>query len=107
MRIDIYRRLALADSQKSVVEIVDSLNDRFGPIPQAMEALLLVTEIRILAESQGILTVETEGDRLKCLLASGKSNNFIKIGNHFPRLNTKHPLPRLKEIISFLVKRLP
>lgn len=107
LRIDIYRRLALADSQKSVVEIVDSLNDRFGPIPQAMEALLLVTEIRILAESQGILTVETEGDRLKCLLASGKSNNFIKIGNHFPRLNTKHPLPRLKEIISFLVKRLP
>ncbi len=107
LRIDIYRRLALADSQKTIVEIIDTLNDRFGPIPQAVEALLLITEIRILAELEGILTVETEGDRLKCLLATGKSNNFIKIGNRFPRLKTKNPLPRLKEIRLFLVKRLP
>ena len=47
LRIDIYRRLALADSQKTIVEIIDTLNDRFGPIPQPVEALLLITEIRI------------------------------------------------------------
>ena len=106
LRIDIYRRLALADTQDTIVEISDTLNDRFGPIPEAVEALLLITEIRILAEQEGILSVESEGDRLKCLLATGKSNNFIKIGNRFPRLKTNNPLPRLKEIKSFLINRL-
>ncbi len=102
LRIDFYRQLALTVSQSEVREIREALEDRFGPIPKAIEALLLVTEIRCLAEHKGLLSVETEGDRLKCLKASAQSENFIKTDGRFPRLTKKSPLPRLREIRTFL-----
>ncbi len=102
LRIDIHRQLALADSVKAVKEISEALRDRFGPYPHEVEALLLVTEIRCLAENKNIQQVSSEGNRLKCLKSSGLSNDFIKRGNRFPRLARRNPLPRLREVRDFL-----
>ena len=104
LRIDVHRQLALADSVKVVKAIRAALKDRFGPYPAEVEALLLVTEIRCLAEAKNILQVSSEGNRLKCLKASGLSNNYLKRGNRFPRLARRTPLPRLKEVRDFLKK---
>ena len=64
--------------------------------------LLLITEIRIRAEQKGIVSVETEASRLKCLRNSGRRDDWVQIGTRFPRLTAPKPLLRLKEIISFL-----
>lgn len=104
LRIDFYRQLAISVSPSNIKEIQEALEDRFGPIPKPIKALLLVTEIRCLAEINSILTVETEGDRLKCHRASGQRETFIKINGRFPRLTKKSPLPRLREIRTFLSK---
>ncbi len=97
LRIDFYRRLALADNLEAVNEIGEALRDRFGKHPQPVQALLLLTEIRVLAERHGISAVETEGDKLKLRIASQK-NQFVQHGGRFPRLNSRKPLGRLKEI---------
>ncbi|OAM90816.1 transcription-repair coupling factor [Termitidicoccus mucosus] len=102
LRIDLYRRLALTDSPAALKEIEADLRDRFGPIPEEIRALLLVTEIRIRAEQKGILSVETESTRLKCLRNTGKRDDFIMHGARFPRLSAPKPLSRLREIITFL-----
>lgn len=106
LRIDVYRRLALADTVKALSQIEEELRDRFGKPPQEVRTLLQVTEIRVLAEQKGILSVESESNRLKCLRGSGQRDDWVMIGARFPRLTAPRPHLRLKEIIAFL-KNLP
>ncbi len=102
LRIDFYRRLAMAENPKQVRELEQELRDRFGKFGETVRALLLMTEIRARAEQKGILSVETEGHRLKCLRNSGRHDDFIQLSSRFPRLTAPTPLARLKEIITFL-----
>jgi len=102
LRIDFYRRLALAETPKQVKDLEAELRDRFGKFGEPVRALLLVTEIRVRAEQKGVLSVETEGHRLKCLRNSGRHDDFIQMSSRFPRLTAPTPLARLREIIIFL-----
>ncbi len=102
LRIDFYRRLALAQNPKQVKELEQELRDRFGKFGEEVRALLLVTEIRVRAEQKGLLSVESDGSRLKCLRNSGRHDDFIQLSARFPRLTAPTPLARLKEIITFL-----
>ena len=106
LRIDVYRRLALADTVRALSQIEEELKDRFGKPPQEVRTLLQVTEIRVLAEQKGILSVESESNRLKCLRGSGQRDDWVMLGARFPRLTAPRPHLRLKEIIAFL-KNLP
>lgn len=102
LRIDFYRKLALSDSLAKLKEIEADLKDRFGKFGDEVRALLLVTEIRILAEQKNLVSVETESSRLKCLRNSGRRDDLVMIGSRFPRLTAPKALLRLKEIITFL-----
>ena len=102
LRIDFYRRMAMADSPESLKQIEADLKDRFGKYGDEVRALLLITEIRIRAEQKGVVSVETESTRLKCLRNSGRRDDWVMIGTRFPRLTASKPLLRLREILSFL-----
>ena len=102
LRIDFYRKLALADSLAALKQLEAELRDRFGKFGDEVRALLLITEIRIRAEQKGIVSVETESSRLKCLRNSGRRDDWVQVGTRFPRLTAPKPLLRLKEIIAFL-----
>ena len=102
LRIDFYRKLALADGLPALKQIDTDLRDRFGKFGDEVKALLLITEIRIRAEQKAIVSVETESTRLKCLRNSGRRDDWVQVGTRFPRLTAPKPLLRLREIISFL-----
>lgn len=102
LRIDVYRRLALANGLAVLRQIDDELRDRFGDFGDDVRALLLVTEIRVRAEQKGLISVETESIRLKCLRNSGRRDDWVMLGSRFPRLTASRPLLRLREIITFL-----
>jgi transcription-repair coupling factor (superfamily II helicase) len=102
LRIDLYRKLALAEQLPALKEIETDLRDRFGKFGDEVRALLLITEIRIRAEQKGILSVETDASRLKCLRHSGRRDDWVQVGTRFPRLTAPKPLLRLREIIAFL-----
>ena len=72
LRIDLYRRLALAEASETIHMIAEELADRFGPLPKSAEALIAVSEIRVLAEEAAVRRVETEGDRLIANLLNRK-----------------------------------
>ncbi len=103
LRIDFYRKLAMADSVATLKQLESDLRDRFGKFGDEVRALLLITEIRIRAEQKGIASVETESSRLKCLRNSGRRDDWVQIGTRFPRLTAPKPLLRLREIIAFLI----
>ncbi len=102
LRLDVYRRLAMAATPKEVDDLENELTDRFGRPPEAARALIQTATIRCLAEQKEILVVETEGNRLKCLRASGNKDDYIRVGSRFPRLTRKRALSRLGEIAAFL-----
>ena len=102
LRIDFYRKLALAETPQVLKQIETDLKDRFGKFGDEIKALLLITEIRIRAEQKGIVSVETESSRLKCLRNSGRRDDWVQVGTRFPRLTAPKPLLRLREIIAFL-----
>jgi transcription-repair coupling factor (superfamily II helicase) len=102
LRIDFYRRLAMAPGLPELRQIEADLRDRFGKFGNEVKALLLVTEIRLRAEQKGIVSVESDGNRLKCLKNSGRRDDYHMLSGRFPRLTAQKPLPRLKEISTFL-----
>jgi transcription-repair coupling factor (superfamily II helicase) len=105
LRLDQYRRLALAATPAEVDQLAAAMRDRFGSLPESAEALVKLAEIRVWAEQKGLVSVETEGDRLKCRRPGGPPGEpprFLQIGHRFPRLTAPSPLPRMREIIAFL-----
>ncbi|HTB64486.1 MAG TPA: transcription-repair coupling factor [Opitutales bacterium] len=107
LRLDQYRRLALAGTPKEVGDIAAALKNRFGKLPESTRALVKLAEIRVWAEQKGIVEVETEGDRLKCRRAArrGQATDYVQIGNRFPRLTAVLPLQRMEEIVAFLKRQ--
>jgi transcription-repair coupling factor (superfamily II helicase) len=109
LRLDQYRRLALAGTPAEVKSLVFALKDRFGPLPQSVQALAKLAEIRTWAEQKGIVDVEVEGQRLKCRSVGGrgKAPGYLQVGNRFPRLTATAPLQRMDEIVRFLKRQEP
>jgi hypothetical protein len=47
LRIDIHRRLALAETEDELRELEASLEDRYGPVPEAVLNLFAIQEVKI------------------------------------------------------------
>ena len=107
LRIEAFRRIALALDAAEVAELRTSLKDRYGKLPPEADALLSLAEIRCLAEDKCVISVTTDGAVLRCQQApAGRAPEPILVGNRFPRLTVRDPLRKLKEIRGFL-SRLP
>ncbi|MGC9943295.1 MAG: transcription-repair coupling factor [Verrucomicrobiota bacterium] len=98
-RIEIYRKLAQANDKAMLDILQKEMRDRFGPLPPAVELLLAVGELKILASEKNVSCVEVEEDKLKLT----RLGDFITLGGKFPRLTKKEPKARLKEIKRLLL----
>ena len=56
-RLSVYQRLAKVTERRELPEIREELRDRFGPIPEEVESLLKVSEIRAIASGAGVESV--------------------------------------------------
>ena len=98
-RIEIYRKVAQATDKTALETLQKELRDRFGPMPPAVELLLLVTELKLLASERGINVMEVKEDKLMLT----RQGDFITLGGKFPRLTKKDVKARLKEIKKLLL----
>jgi transcription-repair coupling factor (superfamily II helicase) len=76
LRIMVYSRFARASAPEEIDRLADELEDRFGPLPPAVEALFAAARLRLLCRRHGVARVdagpqgialtlrpETSGDR--------------------------------------------
>ena len=80
-RMEIYKRLASARSVPDVAALQKDLRDAFGPLPESVETLLALAEIRVLAFPWGIRSIVVDPpdvifsvddlDRVQALFAEG------------------------------------
>ncbi len=97
-RIQAYRRLAEVASQEQLDLVRKTWRDRFGPLPEAAENLLVMTEIKLAAGSRKITQVETRDGKL--ILTRG--GDYVQIDGKFPRLTATNAGERLREILAML-----
>ncbi|HEX9401782.1 MAG TPA: TRCF domain-containing protein, partial [Anaeromyxobacter sp.] len=64
-KLELYRRLARADEPGEIQAVREELRDRFGPLPDAAQRLLLVSELRALGAPLGLETVLIKGDEAR------------------------------------------
>jgi len=98
-RIEIYRKLAQATNKAALENLACELRDRFGPLLPAVEMLLQVAEIKILASEKAVTVIEVKDDKLMLT----RHGDFITLGGKFPRLTKKDARARLKEIKKLLL----
>ena len=63
-RLDLYRRLGAAQSEKSIVSIADEMRDRFGEAPAPAQRLIEVAQLRADASDAGIASIVRDEGRL-------------------------------------------
>ena len=98
-RIETYRKLAQATDKPALDALQKEMRDRFGPLPQAVELLLAVAELKVLASEKSVTRIEVEEDKLKLTRLGG----LLQLGGKFPRLTKKDAKARLKEIKRLLL----
>ena len=98
-RIEIYRKLAQAGEKSALENLQRELRDRFGPLPPAVEFLLQVAELKILASEKAVTIIEVKDGKLMLT----RHGDFITLGGKFPRLTKKQTGARLKEIKKLLL----
>lgn len=98
-RIEFYRKLAQAVDKASVQRASVEMRDRFGPLPTAVDTLLQVTELKLLAAEKGISSMETRGNKLMLT----QRGDLVMLEGKFPRLAKRDAAGRLKEIRKFLL----
>jgi len=98
LRIQAYRKIALALELSDVKALRKEFRDRFGKIPREMGILLQCAEVRIQAGDAHVETVETREDRIML----SQRGALFQVGGKFPRMTGDTPEKKLAEIKSVL-----
>jgi transcription-repair coupling factor (superfamily II helicase) len=79
-KIDVYKRVASAESIETVEEIEAELEDRFGPLPSAVQHLLWVARLRILGERAGLAAIRVERQRARLIFDRVNKVDLERLG---------------------------
>lgn len=96
LRVQAYRKIASCAAEDEVDDLRDEFCDRFGAVPPAVDRLLKIRRVRVLAAAAEIDRVETRDDRV--LLS--RADAFVKDGARFPRLDGATTDARLDALID-------
>jgi transcription-repair coupling factor (superfamily II helicase) len=94
-----YRKLAQVTERAPLESLKGEMCDRFGALPASLELLLRVTELKLIASEKNVTVIETKDDRLMLT----RNNDYITLGDKFPRLTKMNPKSRLNEIKKMLL----
>ncbi|HEY1172864.1 MAG TPA: transcription-repair coupling factor [Verrucomicrobiae bacterium] len=98
-RVDMYRKIAQVTEYAELEAVRKELRDRFGKLPEAMDLLLRVSELKVMAVERKISSIEAKEGKLMIT----RNNDFIMLGGKFPRLTKKAALAKVNEIKKLLL----
>ena len=102
LRVEAYRKLARAVSEKELNDLRDEFCDRYGRLPRPAENFFALTLIRILAAQRGYISVAAMGGTV--LFRDGAGHPF-RINGKLPLLgHTLKPGQKLVRMVEFARK---
>ncbi len=100
-RIQAYKKLAEATAKEALDKLERDWRDQFGPLPNALRSLLMLTEIKFLAARAKVVSVEVRESKVMLI----RGGDYLLIGDRFPRLtsgNGENNLATLLDLLSRL-----
>ncbi len=98
LRLRLYQRISALATKQEITLIKREIKDRFGKLPQEVQRLLLIAELRIVAADNRIKSVIVR--KQKVMLSTGK--DYLTYGGQHPWLDESHATPMLKELIRLI-----
>ncbi len=83
-KVDVHRRIAAAREVAELVELRRELQDRFGPLPESLENLILLQQARIKLGQAGARAVTFRGDRLAVTPIELRSEQARRLREQIP-----------------------
>ena len=100
LRIDAYRQLAELETIKELNSLIREWQDRFGKLPGPVNHLIRCSELKVVAASSSIQSVEMAGEKLMLK----RNNEYILIEGKFPRIINTDLEERLKKAVDLVKK---
>ncbi len=98
MRVNAYRKIAALAVEQDVESLQEEFRDRYGPVPESVERLLKIAQLRIVAMYRNIREIEVKEDKV----IMKRDGALLMKDKRFPRLKKLHPTERLDELIEIV-----
>ncbi len=96
-KMEIYKKIASVSTADELERVYAELNDRFGPIPEEVQSLLSLAEIRIICKKLSVATLRERGGEVRiefakiAIVSVEKVLRMIKESAGRVRLDPAHP----------------
>ncbi len=97
-RIQAYKKLAEANAKEALDKLERDWRDQFGPIPNPVLNLLMLSEIKFMAARARVVSIEVRES--KVMLVRG--GDYLLIGDRFPRLTSGEGQNNLATLLDLL-----
>ncbi|OEV11915.1 transcription-repair coupling factor, partial [Streptomyces nanshensis] len=85
LRLQAYRAIASANSEEDIAAVREELADRYGPLPEPVENLLLVAGLRMLARSCGVTDITLQGNNVRFGPVELRESQELRLNRVYPR----------------------
>jgi transcription-repair coupling factor (superfamily II helicase) len=91
LRLQAYRSIASVNSEEDIAAVREELTDRYGPLPEPVENLLLVAGLRLLARRVGVADITLQGGNVRFSPVELRESQELRLGRLYPRSVVKRP----------------
>lgn len=98
LRLRLYQRISSLATKQEITMIKREIKDRFGKLPQEVQRLMLIAELRIVAADQGLKSVIVRDQQVML----SKEKQYRTFGGRHPRLYEDKATPMLNELLAIL-----
>jgi transcription-repair coupling factor (superfamily II helicase) len=95
LRLQAYRSIAAAASEEDITAVREELTDRYGKLPEAVENLLLVAGLRMLARRVGVSDITLQGPNVRFGPVELRESQELRLQRVYPRSVIKHATRQL------------
>ncbi|MDB1087221.1 transcription-repair coupling factor [Streptomyces sp. ACA25] len=84
LRLQAYRSIAAASTEEDIRAVREELTDRYGPLPEPVENLLLVAGLRMLARSCGVGDITLQGNKIRFSPVELRESQELRLKRVYP-----------------------
>ena len=84
LRLQAYRSIAAANSEEDITAVREELTDRYGPLPEPVENLLLVAGLRMLARGCGVTDITLQGNKIRFSPVELRESQELRLQRLYP-----------------------
>jgi transcription-repair coupling factor (superfamily II helicase) len=117
LRLRVYQKLSQAETTQDIIYLRQELRDRFGPIPEPAEHLLLWLQLKVLALRAGVPSIATGEDEIvvrlplnttidRAALQRQFNDGQVRVGPQFVRLNRRAAGAQWPETLKTILEAL-